>query len=124
MSFKAELQVEGKTFALRSCYWVIYREKEVRGRPTSPPRWCAVVTFDASDDTTITNWMIDPHKQIDGKILLYKIDEDAKLKEITFNKAWCLHMEDKFLFDQFNASTSITITGPELHIGSSILNMG
>src|SRR5215831_5808378 len=123
MSFKAELQVEGKTFALRSYYLVVFREKEVKGRPTSPPRWGAIAVFDASDDTTITNWMIDPHKQTDAKILLYKIDEDAKLKEITFNKAWCYHMEDKFLFDQVNASTSIIISGPELHIGSSILIM-
>jgi hypothetical protein len=121
MSFKAELTVDSKTYKLRSVYTMIFRETDIKGRPTSPPSWAIIATIDAIDDTTITNWMIDPHKQVDGKVLIYKIDEDAKLKEITFKKSYCLHMNDKFMFDVSHSSCTIVISGSEIHIESSIL---
>jgi hypothetical protein len=121
MSFKAELTVENQTFPLRSFFMKIQRETDPKGRPSSTPYFGIVITIDSVDDTTITNWMIDPSKQIDGKVLLYKIDEDAKLKEITFKKCYCFILHDKFMADISYASTQFLISGTEVDIESSIL---
>jgi hypothetical protein len=121
MSFKAELTVENKTYSLRSFYLVISRLTDPKGRPSSMPSFNIVLTIDSVDDTTITNWMIDPHKQIDGKVLFYKIDEDAKLKEINFKKCWCYVMRDSFMADISFATTEILISGGEVDIESSML---
>src|ERR1700722_14922167 len=121
MSFKAELTVENKTYSLRSFYLHIARNTDPKGRPSSMPSWSIIATIDSVDDTTITNWMIDPHKQIDGKVLFYKIDEDAKLKEINFKKSWCYVMRDSFMADISFATTEIIISGGEVDIESSML---
>lgn len=121
MSFKAELTVENQTIPLRSFYLRIQRDTDPKGRPSSTPYFGLVLTMDSVDDTTITNWMIDPSKQIDGKVLLYKIDEDAKLKEITFKKCFCFALRDSFMADITFATTEFYISGGEVHIESSIL---
>ena len=121
MSFKAELIIDGKTYKLRSCYSTISRETDMKGRPTSPPTWVIIATIDVVDDTTITNWMIDPYKQVDGSIKLYKMDEESKLKEIAFKKSYCLHLNDKFAFHEGRSNCTIVISGAEIHIESSVL---
>jgi hypothetical protein len=119
MSFKAELTIEGKTFGLRSFFLRIDREEDSKGRPSSLPSWGMEMTIDTVDDTTITNWMIDPGKQIDGKIVFYKIDEDSKLKEIGFKKCYCYFLQDSFMTDFSFTKSEFFVAGGELDIGSS-----
>ncbi len=121
MSFKTELTVEGKTYPVRSCYTAIHRDTDKRGRPSSMLFWYAIITIDATDDTTITNWMIDPSKQVEGQLVIYKIDEESKLKEIKFKKSYCIYMMDRFMSDQSYTCCEIVITGGELHIDSAKL---
>lgn len=121
MSFRAELTVEGALYQIRSFYTAIHRDTDDRGRPSSMPTWASIITIDATDDTTITNWMIDPTKEVEGQITIYRIDEDAKLKEIKFKKSYCLFMRDRFIAGTSVARCEIAISGGELDIDAASL---
>jgi len=121
MSFKAVLALEGKSYQVRSSYTTIRREIDKKGRPSSMPVWYTIITVDATDDTTITNWMIDPTKEIEGQLIIYEIDEDAKLKEIKFKKSYCTHMVEKFMADISFTCCEIMISGGELEIDAASL---
>lgn len=121
MSFKSELTVENKTFSIRRFYTFIYRKTDAKGRPSSMPSWKIIVALDAVDDTTLTGWMIDPTKQIDGKITIYRIDQDAKLKEIEFKKSYCIYLRDEFKADISYATCEIHISGRDIQVNTASL---
>ena len=121
MSFKAELSVEGKVYNVRRFFTLIHRKTDLKGRPTSMPQWTIALRIDAVDDTTLTSWMIDPTKQLDGKLTIYKIDQDTKLKEIQFKKSYCYFMRDVFQSDLSYASCEIHIGGKDIQINTASL---
>lgn len=121
MSVRAELTIEGQTFRVVRFYTTLRRQEDDRGRPTSDPTWRIFLLLDASNDKTITNWMCDPKKKIDGKITLYKIDQDSKLKEIEFKKSFCFKMRDFFNASASFTSTFIGIAGKDIVINSAEL---
>ncbi|HVM86767.1 MAG TPA: type VI secretion system tube protein TssD [Puia sp.] len=115
MSFKAELTVDNKTYSVRRFHVITARNMDAKGRPSGKPEWGIFLLMDAVDDTTITSWMIDPTKQMDGKLTIYKIDQDAKLKEIKFEKSYCTAMIDTFMFDRSYSTCEIHIHGKDLY---------
>lgn len=119
MSFKSELVVDNKTFSARRFITTIFRKTDSKGRPASMPQWAILVRLDAIDDTTLTSWMIDPSKQQDGKITIYKIDQDTKLKEIEFKKGYCTYLNDTFKADVSYATCEIHIHGKDIQINSA-----
>lgn len=121
MSVRAELTIEGQTFRVVRFYTTLRRQEDDRGRPTSDPTWRIFLLLDASNDKTITNWMCDPKKKMDGKITLYKIDQDSKLKEIEFKKSFCFKMRDFFNASTSFSSTFIGIAGKDIVINSAEL---
>src|ERR1700730_14215715 len=121
MSFKAELSIEGKVYNVRRFFTLIHRKTDAKGRPTSMPQWLIVLRIDAVDDTTLTSWMIDPTKQLDGKLTIYKIDQDTKLKEIQFKKSYCYSMVDIFQSDVSYATSEIYIGGKDIQINTASL---
>ena len=121
MSFKAELTIDNQMFPVRSFYMNLVRTTTVKGKPNSKPSWTIDVTIDAVDDTTITQWMIDPQKQVDGVLTIYKVDAEAKLKDIEFRKSFCYVMIDRFIPDLSVATCSMRIAGEEIQIGTTVL---
>lgn len=119
MSFKAELDLDGKTYSIRRMYTNIFRATDKKGRPASMPAWEIMLLIDATDDKTLMNWMVDPAKQMDGKITLYKTDQDAKLKEISFKKGYCTFLLDLFQSDVSFTSCEIRIAGKDIKIGTA-----
>jgi hypothetical protein len=121
MAFRAELTIEGKTFPLRRVYTTLKREEDVRGRPKSDPTWRIFLLIDATDDKTITNWMLDPRKKVDGKITLYKPEDDSKLKEIEFKQSFCFKLRDFFNASHSFSSSFVAIAGKDIKINNSQL---
>lgn len=119
MSFKALLKIDGEQYALTACKVTVHRKSDVKGKPSSKSGWSISVIMDAMDDTKITEWMIDPHMQKDGEIEILKLDEDAKLKLISFKKAYCVMMKESFYSYTSFMKTYLSIVGEELSIGES-----
>ncbi len=122
MSFKTELVIEGNTYHVRRFYVTIKRDMDIKGRPTSMPTWDIRVVIDSVEDTTLTSWMIDPHKQMDGKLTIFKINEDSKMKEIEFKKSYCYHMNESFNSDSSYTSCNLLISGKDIAINEAAIN--
>ncbi|MER3498855.1 MAG: hypothetical protein C4308_09600 [Chitinophagaceae bacterium] len=121
MAFKVELTVEGKTFVVRRYYAVIFREDDKKGRPKSDPAWRLYVVIDSLNDTTITNWMLDPKKLVDGKLSLYKIGDGSKVKDIEFKKSSCTFLNDHFNIEQPFITSYVAISGKDIKINTAEL---
>lgn len=122
MAFKVELTVDDQTFTVRDFYLSILRPTNDKGQPSSKPSWTLDVTIDAVSETTITQWMIDPSKQSDGSIAVYKTDGDGTLKKLSFSKSNCFGMVDRFIPGMSDASCYFRIAGEEIQVGTVTLS--
>jgi hypothetical protein len=113
MPFNAQLTVDDKTYPIRAYYMIVSRDVDPKGRPNAKFSWQMAIRIDAMDDTTLTNWMVDPSKQLDGKITLYKIDQMSKQKEIQFKQSYCYRMDDLFIADTLYSNCQVVISGTE-----------
>ena len=121
MSFRVELTIEEKKYNVRRFLAFLSREEDAKGRPVADTNWRLDVLIDSVKDTGITGWMLDPKKQIDGTLTIYKIAEESILKEIEFKKCVCYQMWDHFNSHYSIASTSMSISGKDLKIKSAFL---
>ncbi|MBD2701066.1 hypothetical protein IC229_10505 [Spirosoma sp. BT702] len=123
MSFEGTLNVDGTAYNIIWMLLRIMRNENDRGQPSSRPGWGLSLSLDAMDDSAIKNWMIDPHMQKDGKVILSRIDESATFKEIEFKKAYCINYQDEFFADMDYLNTTIYIVGGELTINKATLRV-
>jgi hypothetical protein len=119
MSFKSILVFDGEGYELTACLVSVARKVDQRGKPASKSTWVIDVIMDSVDDTTITEWMVNPHLQKDGEIEIYRTDDDVKLKVIKFTKAYCVFMKDVFYTDIAFMKCFLSIVGEEVTIGEA-----
>lgn len=123
MSFKATLKLDGNEYPLTACNVLVHRKSDAKGKPSSKTGWRLFLILDSMDDTTMTEWMVDPHLQKDGEIEIFKVDEDAKLKVISFKKAYCYSMKENFYSYTSFMKCFLIIGGEEVHIGEAAVVM-
>lgn len=121
MSFKAYLKLDGEQYELTACMVNVHRKADVKGKPSSKTNWVISLIIDSIDDTKITEWMIDPHLQKDGEIEIFKSDENAKLKLITFKKAYCVLLKENFYSYTSFMKCFLSIIGEEISIGEAVI---
>ena len=89
MAFKALCKIGSKEFDVISCDYAFRRDVDPKGRPASGLYGGTVnLTVESTDDTSIIESMVNQYKPIDGTVTFQKGDEDAKMKEVTFEKAY------------------------------------
>lgn len=121
MSFEAELRLEGNTYRLNGLSLDISQEVDDLGRPASASQGGIIkLEMDALKDETIVDWVMDPNKQLGGTITFYRTDETSKLKEISFENAYCTELREKYLGAAFadRLITLLTISAEKVSIGS------
>lgn len=123
MAYEGKLCVDGNDYDIDWMLLRVIRDEDKRGVPSSRPEWAILIGMDALEDSTIKNWMIDPHMQKDGKVTLNRIDEDATYKEIEFKKAYCATYRDEFFADQDYLKTMIYISGHEVTFNKATLQV-
>ena len=118
MAFKVELTIDSQVYLVKDFYLAVLRETTPNGQPSSKPTWSLDVTIDAVNDTTITQWMIDPTKQVDGGLTIYQSDGEGKMKSIEFRKGCCSGMVDQFIPEFSETSCFVRILGAEINVGN------
>jgi hypothetical protein len=121
MSFEAELRLEGNAYRLNGLSLDISQEVDDLGRPASASRGGIIkMEMDTLKDEVIIDWVMDPNKQLNGSITFYRTDETAKLKEISFENAYCTELREKYLGAAFadRMVTLITVSAEKISIGS------
>ncbi|HEX3768327.1 MAG TPA: type VI secretion system tube protein TssD [Puia sp.] len=118
MPFKVELTVDSQVFPVKDFYLSVLRETTAKGQPSSKASWILDVTIESVNDTTITSWMIDPSKQVDGSIDIYQSDGQGKMKSLEFKSSSCFTMIDRFIPEFSETSCYIRISGVEINVGN------
>lgn len=136
MSFKAILSLEGKDYSLLECRCVLDQQRDNIGKPASGVTGGTLhLIMEDTNDDIFGFWIADPEKKHDGKIILNRIDQESKFKEITFKGAYLIDLMESFavsdlyadnyesksiyLFNNDLRQTYDVITEHQLRTGSS-----
>lgn len=119
MAFKAKLELDGKTFNVLNCSFSFHQNVDPTGRPSSDVRGGMIhVSIESTEDTSLFEFVTDPHGFKDGKITFFKRDQDSKMKELEFKQAACVEYSETFdAVSSTPMSTHFTISAREVHIG-------
>lgn len=120
MSFKAKLNVGGKTMNVLSCNYDLTQEVDATGRPSSVTRGGRIMlTTESTGDTDMFEWMCNNFERKDGTVTFLKRDTDAKQKELSFTEGYLVKYEEKFnAFDNMAMAESFTISAREIKMGN------
>ncbi|MBC3788302.1 type VI secretion system tube protein TssD [Spirosoma utsteinense] len=95
-SFSAELSIDGKLFPVLTVSYGLYQITDDTGKPSSGVRTYLIkLRLSGSDDETLTSWAVDAQKRLDGKITFFRIDEQSKFKELSFEQAYCVEYTER-----------------------------
>ena len=92
MSFNAKLKFGSKDgIDVLACDYALHRDVDAKGRPASGVYGGTInISIESTDDTTIIESMMNQYKPIDGKLIFKKSDEDAKMKEVVWEKGYVI----------------------------------
>lgn len=122
MAFKAQLKIGGKEFDVISCSYALHREVDGKGRPASVVYGGTIdLSIEASEDTSVIEAMVNNQfKPLDGTITFKKSDEDAKMKELSFEKGYIVKFSESFgTLDNRPMLINFTVSAQTLKIGSA-----
>ena len=121
MAFKATLTLAGKDFDVLDCDYKLDRDVDSKGRPSSNIYGGKVrVRVESTDDTSILEQMVNQFKPISGSISFKKGDEEAKLKELTWENGYIISFEESIdIVGAKPMSTAFVVSAQVLKIGSA-----
>src|SRR3954464_3884722 len=99
MAFKARLKMGGMdNVEVITCNYALHRDVNEKGRPSSHVYGGTVdIVINSTDDTSIIEAMVNnQHKPIDGTVTFFKDDEDAKMKELSWEKGYVVRFSENF----------------------------
>jgi hypothetical protein len=111
MSFKADLDLNGKTFEVLEFKSQLEQKYDQKGKPTSGVKGGSFYLIIAgTPEDTFAAWITDPTKKNDGTITMYRIDQNSKFKEYKFTGAYITRLIESFIIDD-----DINLQGRALH---------
>ena len=124
MSFKATLKLGNSEFDVISCSYSLYRDVDIKGRPSSIVYGGKVdLSVESTDDTSVIETMVNnQHKPIDGSITWTKVDADGTLKVLSFEHAFVVAYSESFSTGGGDAMyCSFSVSAETLKIGNAEL---
>ena len=121
MAFRATLSLGGKEFDVLDCKYSLKRDVDSKGRPSSNIYGGQIsVHVESTEDTSILEQMINQFKPISGGVVFKKGDEEAKLKELTWENGYIIEFnEDIDIVGAQPMTISFTITAQVIKIGGA-----
>ena len=96
MAFQATLKIGSKEFDVISCNYSLHRDVDPKGKPASRVYGGTInLVIESTEDTSIIESMVNNQfKTLDGTVTFKKSDEDAKMKELTFETAYIVQFTE------------------------------
>lgn len=127
MSFKASIEVDGKTWRVISCQYTFRQPINLEtGLPIAHVQGGTIdLEIESTGDLTFIAWMLDPKHIKNGTITYFQRDGEQKLKDIKFKNGFVVSYKENFNNHGEDPMTeSITISSEEFIITSSIRGGG
>ena len=95
MAFRATLNLGGKEFDVLDCDYKLERDVDSKGRPASNIYGGKVrVHIESTEDPSILESMVSQFKPSSGSIIFKKGDEEAKMKELSWENGYIISFEE------------------------------
>jgi hypothetical protein len=122
MSFKASLSIGGTKYDVLHCSYSFRRDVDSKGRPSSGIYGGSVdLEIESTDDTLILESMLNnQYKAQTGTVTFQKRDEDAKMKELSFEDGYFVEYGENLDVTGTEAMTiKFTVSARKLKIGNA-----
>ena len=122
MSFNAKLKFGGKdNIDVLHCDYALSRDVDAKGRPSSGVYGGRInLVVESTEDTSIVESMVNQYKPVDGAITFKKSDEDAKMKELSFEKGYVVSFAESLSVEGAQPMhISFTISAEKIKIGNA-----
>ncbi|MET3732196.1 type VI secretion system tube protein TssD [Moheibacter stercoris] len=98
MSFLAKLKIDGDTFNVLECKLSLSQAIDNSGKPSAEPQGGIVsLTLESTASSDFFRWMISNTETRDGEIIFYRRDAISKMRDLKFEKAYCIGYNETFL---------------------------
>lgn len=122
MAFKARLNFSGKEYDVLNCSYALNRDVDSKGRPSSGVYGGTIdLEIESTEDTSIVESMVNnQYKPITGSLLVKKSEEDAKMKELTFEDGYIVkYSEGLSIIGDTPMTYKFTISARKLKLGNA-----
>ena len=121
MAFRATLSLGGKEFDVLDCDYKLKRDVDSKGRPASNIYGGKVrVHVESTEDTSILEQMVSQFKPISGSIVFKKGDEEAKMKELSWENGYIIEFEENIdVIGKQPMTTVFVISAQVLKVGGA-----
>jgi len=122
MAFKARLNFSGKEYDVLNCSYALNRDVDSKGRPSSGVYGGTIdVEIESTEDTSVVEAMVNnQYKPIVGSLLVKKSEEDAKMKELTFEDGYIVkYSEGLNIIGDTPMTYKFTISARKLKLGNA-----
>ncbi|MDR2804850.1 MAG: type VI secretion system needle protein Hcp [Dysgonamonadaceae bacterium] len=121
MAFRATLSLGGKEFDVLDCAYKLERDVDSKGRPASNLYGGKVrIHVESTEDTSILEQMVSQFKPISGNITFKKGDEEAKMKELTWENGYIVSFEESIdVIGSQPMTMTFTVSAQVLKIGGA-----
>ncbi len=121
MSFLAKLFIDDQEFNLLDCEYSFIQNTDLNGKPSAKPKGGKLnLSIESSGSHDFFDWMITPTAIKSGKVVFYRRESEAKMKELVFNDAYCIYFKEVFNSTGEDPMTiSLELSAKELRMGQT-----
>lgn len=121
MAFRATLNFGGKDFDVLDCSYSLKRDVDSKGRPASNIYGGQIrLHVESTDDTSILENMTNQFKPHSGSIVFKKGDEEAKMKELTWENGYIVEYEESIdIIGSKPMTISFVVSAQTIKIGGA-----
>lgn len=123
-SFRASFEFGGKEFDVLNAEYILNRNTDDKGKPSSSVKGGRVtLTLESTADTSVIEAMVNNQfKAVEGKILFKKTDQDSKMLEVGFKNAYIVYFKEELdVNNEVPMKFTVTFSAEELSIGNAVL---
>lgn len=123
MPFKATLDVDGNTYRVLQCSYLVDRDVDQFGKPASDVRGGKIdLEIESSGETTFFEWAVSKFTRKNGSVTFVKPDEDAELKVLEFEDAYMVSYKESFgSMGETGMVESFTVSAKKIMMGGAEL---
>lgn len=97
MSFLSKLHIDGEEYNVLDFNIDFKQEMDSTCKPTGNTKGGVMkIIIEATQNSLFLSWMLNSDLTKDGKIVFYRRDALSKMKDLTFEKAFCIGYNEQF----------------------------
>jgi hypothetical protein len=97
MSFLSKLHIDGEEYNVLEFNINFKQDIDTASKPTGNAKGGIIkMIIEASQNSLFLSWMLSGDLTKDGKIVFYRRDALSKMKELIFEKAYCINYDEQF----------------------------